>query len=92
MKRCGKPGCRCARGELHRAHYRMWRDKGGRLRKEYVRARDVEAVKAACQLYRETDEAMQAIITGADAGEIKRQFRAQLRRAGAPAEIVRQFR
>ena len=36
-KRCGKPNCRCARGELHGPYYyRRWRDESGRQRKEYV--------------------------------------------------------
>ena len=45
--RCGKPGCRCARGPGHLAYYRFWRE-GGRLRKCYVRRADLSAVRAAC--------------------------------------------
>jgi hypothetical protein len=45
--RCGKPGCRCARGQGHLAYYRFWRE-GGRLRKQYVRRADL-AVRAACE-------------------------------------------
>ena len=45
--RCGKPGCRCARGEPHLAYYRFWRE-GGRLRKRYVRPADLAAARAAC--------------------------------------------
>ena len=45
--RCGKAGCRCARGERHAAHYLFWRE-GGRLRKRYVPAAEVAAVRAAC--------------------------------------------
>jgi hypothetical protein len=44
--RCGKPGCRCARGELHGPYaYLFWRE-GGRLRKRYVRRERVAAVVA----------------------------------------------
>jgi len=47
--RCGKAGCRCARGELHGPYYcRMWREQG-RLRKSYVPAADVERVRAQCE-------------------------------------------
>jgi hypothetical protein len=46
--RCGKPGCRCARGPGHLACYRFWRE-GGRLRKCYVRRADLAAVRAACE-------------------------------------------
>jgi hypothetical protein len=45
--RCGKPRCRCARGQAHLAFYRFWRE-GGRLRKCYVRRADLAAVRAAC--------------------------------------------
>ena len=35
--RCGKPNCRCARGELHGPYlYRRWRE-AGRQRRSYVR-------------------------------------------------------
>ena len=49
--RCGKPGCRCARGQGHLAYYRFWRE-GGRLRKRYVRRADLAAVRAACEARR----------------------------------------
>jgi hypothetical protein len=49
--RCGKPGCRCARGPGHLAYYRFWRE-GGRLRKCYVRHADLAAVRAACEARR----------------------------------------
>src|SRR5437764_14682289 len=45
--RCGKPSCRCARGELHGPYlYRRWRE-GGRQRRQYVRPADLERVRAA---------------------------------------------
>ena len=41
--RCGRPGCRCARGRPHGPYfYRFWRE-GGRLRKAYVRPADLAA-------------------------------------------------
>ena len=49
--RCGKPGCRCARGQGHLAYYRFWRE-GGRLRKRYVRPADLAAVRDACEARR----------------------------------------
>src|SRR5687768_466086 len=49
--RCGKPGCRCARGHGHLAFYRFWRERG-RLRKSYVRPADLAAVRAACEARR----------------------------------------
>lgn len=47
--RCGKPNCRCARGEHHGPYwYRFWWE-DGRKHKAYVRKADLEAVQAACQ-------------------------------------------
>jgi hypothetical protein len=48
MVRCGKPNCRCAAGELHGPYHYHFSRTGGVLVKQYVRARDVETVRAAC--------------------------------------------
>jgi hypothetical protein len=51
--RCGRPGCRCARGQPHGPYfYRLWRE-GGRLRKAYVRPADLAAVRAGCEARRQ---------------------------------------
>ena len=55
--RCGRPTCRCARGELHGPYdYLFWRE-GGRLRKRYVRQADAEAARAACRERQRREEA-----------------------------------
>jgi hypothetical protein len=52
-RKCGKAGCRCARGDLHGPYFaRFWRQ-GGRLRKTYVRKADVEDVSGRCQARRQ---------------------------------------
>ncbi len=52
-KRCGKPRCRCASGQLHGPYfYRFWRE-DGRLRKAYVKPADLAVVRAACDSERE---------------------------------------
>src|SRR5215475_8481004 len=63
MVRCGKPSCKCARGELHGPYfYRFWRT-GRRLRKTYVRKIEAAAIKAACDNYRdEQREILQLIL------------------------------
>ena len=49
-KRCGKPNCRCARGELHGPYYyRRWRDASGRQRKEYVPREQAKRVRATLE-------------------------------------------
>ena len=52
-RRCGKPGCRCARGERHGPYfYRVWYE-GGRRRKRYVPRAGVPAVAAGIARWRE---------------------------------------
>ena len=51
-KRCGKPGCRCGRGELHGPYWsRRWRE-GGRQRREYVSSAEVDRVQASIAEWR----------------------------------------
>jgi len=50
--RCGKAGCRCQAGHLHGPyHYRIWRE-GTHVRKVYVKAVELESVRAACEAHR----------------------------------------
>lgn len=79
--RCGKLNCRCARGQLHTAHYRFWRE-GGRLRKAYVRRAEVEAVRAACEEWRRDNAVLRSITDSADGDRQRAQTRAMLRGAG----------
>ncbi len=52
-RRCGKAGCRCARGERHGPYvYRYWYE-GGRRHKAYVPRARVRAVAAALARWRE---------------------------------------
>ena len=52
-KRCGKPSCRCARGELHGPYFYLYRRLGGRLTKTYLRPSEVESARAACAEWRD---------------------------------------
>lgn len=52
-KRCGKPGCRCARGDLHGPYYCYFVRIGGRLRKRYLRAAEAAPLSAACAASRQ---------------------------------------
>lgn len=54
--RCGKPNCKCARGQLHGAYYYHFVRVGGRLRKRYLKPNEVAAVKAACKARREDEK------------------------------------
>ncbi len=57
--RCGKPNCKCARGEMHTAYYHAWDTDGVRYRK-YLKRADVRHVQAACQAHREQQSHLRA--------------------------------
>jgi len=51
-QRCGKPTCRCARGQPHGPYWsRFWRD-DGRRRRAYVRSSDLAHVRAGIDAWR----------------------------------------
>lgn len=52
MVRCGKPTCKCARGELHGPYFYRFVWQRGRLRKVYVRRDEVEQTRQACETNR----------------------------------------
>ena len=54
-KRCGQPGCRCARGQLHGPYYALFWREDGRLRKRYVRLDAAPRVQASCTERREQE-------------------------------------
>ena len=59
--RCGKPGCRCQYDKPHGPYYyRIWRE-GTHVRKVYVKATEVEAVRAACALHRSLSRSLQDV-------------------------------
>ena|SRR5256885_15192603 len=49
--KCGKPNCKCAKGELHGPYFYHFIWAYGRRLKRYVKAGDVKAVRAACEEY-----------------------------------------
>lgn len=49
MVRCGKQNCKCARGELHGPYFYHFERVDGVLVKRYVKAKDVAAMRAACE-------------------------------------------
>src|SRR5436305_2053530 len=50
--RCGRPRCRCMRGQRHGPyHFRYWWE-GARRRKAYVRPQELEKVRAQCEARR----------------------------------------
>jgi hypothetical protein len=50
--RCGKPRCRCSRGELHGPYHYLFLREDGKLIKRYVKKSEVETVRDNCQLHR----------------------------------------
>jgi hypothetical protein len=57
MVRCGKPSCRCARGELHGPYFYRFVWQGGKQRKIYVKQQEAAQVRQACEMRRENARA-----------------------------------
>jgi hypothetical protein len=76
--RCGRPNCRCARGQLHGPYSYHFARENGRLRKRYVRQAEVEGVRAACQARQRQRREL------ADWRECSEQLTAQLREVQSP--------
>jgi hypothetical protein len=55
MIRCGKPNCKCARGELHGPYFYHFKRVNGALIKQYVKAGDVARMRAACDARRKAE-------------------------------------
>jgi hypothetical protein len=51
--RCGRANCKCTRGELHGPYFYHRYRSGGRRRRRYVKAGEVEALRAGIAEYRE---------------------------------------
>lgn len=49
MVRCGKKNCKCSRGELHGPYFYHFVRVDGVLVKRYVKAKDVVAMRTACE-------------------------------------------
>lgn len=56
MVRCGKKNCKCARGELHGPYFYHFERVDSVLVKKYVKAKDVAALRAACEMRRRREE------------------------------------
>ena len=50
-KVCGKPNCKCARGDKHEVYQLSWTEKG-RRRSTYIRQDELTRVRAAVERYR----------------------------------------
>lgn len=57
--RCGKPNCRCTRGDRHVAHYHVTYNAGLRFRK-YVRRDQLRDVQDACRAHRDLQAQLRA--------------------------------
>ena len=65
--RCGKVNCRCRRGRRHGPYWYLyyrdwdWRSGKWRLRKRYVKATDVEGVRARLERTKEAERAFRGL-------------------------------
>jgi hypothetical protein len=55
MIRCGKPNCKCARGELHGPYFYHFTRVNGSLTKRYIKAIEVSHIRAACSARRKEE-------------------------------------
>jgi hypothetical protein len=78
-KRCGRDGCRCARGEAHGPYYYVFWRAGGKLRKRYLRLADADAVRAGCEARRARERRAREVRRAWDGAW--RALRARLREA-----------
>jgi hypothetical protein len=86
FKRCGKPNCKCAKGQLHGPYYlRRWQKRGKRY-SQYVKKSQLSATIEACSEYKQDRKETRALIKGMnDAGNsILRAMRELLRSSGGP--------
>jgi len=60
MRRCGKPGCKCARGEKHRAVYLVYRE-GGRYRQVFIPRRQEMRARRWVKRYQEVQELLESL-------------------------------
>jgi hypothetical protein len=51
--RCGKPNCKCARGEPHGPYYHRYYRIGDRIEKEYIPLAHLDDVRMACARHSE---------------------------------------
>lgn len=61
--RCGKPGCRCARGRQGHPQVRLLYAEGGRRRCKLVRKDDEERIRSAGKRYRRLKTALRELAT-----------------------------
>lgn len=62
-RKCGKSNCRCARGGQKHVQYCRFYRENGRLKQQYVKAKDLETVRAACAAHRQERQKRQAAQT-----------------------------
>ncbi len=53
MVRCGKPKCKCARGELHGPYFYHFARARNTLVKRYIKTKEVDDIRAACNARRQ---------------------------------------
>jgi len=87
--RCGKPNCRCARGQLHGPYWsRYWRDAAGRLHRSYIRKAEAAAAVKDQQRFREADQVFRAFKR--DNWREFRRMREEIRKMVAPYQLPKQ--
>jgi len=79
-RRCGRPGCHCAQGELHVGHY-LTRSVGGKTQTTYVPVELVDEVRAWIDEYQRLRQLIQES-TQLALARVRGHVRARKQRAG----------
>ena len=66
-KVCGKPNCKCARGEKHAVYQLSWTD-NGRRRSAHIRASELAKIQAAVDRYRHLRQCRAELLKTASEG------------------------
>lgn len=76
--RCGKPNCKCVRGELHGAYFYHFIRVNGKLKKRYLRRDEVESWRLACGENQKREKAQR--LEQSATWQLLRRLRSDLRR------------
>jgi hypothetical protein len=67
-KVCGKPNCKCARGEKHVVYQISWSDEGGKRHSAHIRADEIAKIKAGVSRYRHLRQCRAELLKAASEG------------------------
>src|SRR5713101_7158286 len=77
FSKCGKPNCKCARGEPHGPYFHRYYRIGDRIKKEYIPLARLNEVRSACDRHRDLQSEIRA--SNQRYNELMSQFKTMLK-------------